>query len=94
MIYLSHFIHDWFLVISFALLLLLSPVAECKSKRSHDTESSSNNVSQRNRNEILHKHLLDCDVSSTEDTKRDHEHIGNTKKGTLNEKMKKEVSQF
>ncbi len=53
----------WLLAV--CLLLLVEPLAESRSERHHDTERSTDNVSERDRDEILEEQLTDSDFRTT-----------------------------
>mmetsp|Transcript_9055 Transcript_9055/g.13433 ORF Transcript_9055/g.13433 Transcript_9055/m.13433 type:complete len:203 (+) Transcript_9055:147-755(+) len=61
----------------FSLLLLLEPFSKGSSEGCHDKESTSYNVTKSDRDKIFHEHILDSDLSSSQDSKRNHEHVGN-----------------
>ena len=63
---------------SFFLVTLLEPSTHCSSKRSHDAEGASNNVSKSHGDKIFREHLSNGNFRSTKDSERNDEHVGDT----------------
>ena len=59
------------------LLLLLQPTSEGGAERGHNAKHAANNVAKSDGKEVAGKELAEGDLSTTEHTKRDHEHVGN-----------------
>mmetsp|Transcript_9090 Transcript_9090/g.18870 ORF Transcript_9090/g.18870 Transcript_9090/m.18870 type:complete len:309 (+) Transcript_9090:1066-1992(+) len=60
------------------LVRLLSPASEDSAKWRHHAEGSANNVSKSDRDKVFQQKCLDCDISTTEHTQRNDEHVSNT----------------
>ena len=56
--------------------LLAKPVSVRGTERQHDTKGPTDNISQSDRNEILHKELSHSDLGSAEHGQGNHEHVG------------------